>query len=98
MSDGKNSSMACAPQREKARSGVSRRTLFKGGAAATAALTVISLVGCDSDGEGSAVSGEPQVITDDSKIINVIDDFENVDNTLTPLLSGDVPLGTVPFQ
>ncbi|MFR3769815.1 hypothetical protein [Collinsella stercoris] len=98
MSDGKNSSMARAPQREKARSGVSRRTLFKGGAAATAALTVISLVGCDSDGEGSAVSGEPQVITDDSKIINVIDDFENVDNTLTPQLSWDVPLGTVPFH
>ncbi|MFR3312019.1 hypothetical protein [Collinsella stercoris] len=90
--------MARAPQREKARSGVSRRTLFKGGAAATAALTVISLVGCDSDGEGSAVSGEPQVITDDSKIINVIDDFENVDNTLTPQLSWDVPLGTVPFH
>lgn len=98
MSDGKNSSMARAPQREKARSGVSRRTLFKGGAAATAALTVISLVGCDSDGEGSAVSGEPQVITDDSKIINIIDDFENVDNTLTPQLSLDVPLGTVPFH
>lgn len=98
MSDGKNSSMARAPQREKARSGVSRRTLFKGGAAATAALTVISLVGCDSDGEGSAVSGEPQVITDDSKIINIIDDFENVDNTLTPQLSWDVPLGTVPFH
>lgn len=98
MSDGKKSSMARAPQREKARSGVSRRTLFKGGAAAAAALTVISLVGCDSDGEGSAVSGEPQVITDDSKIINVIDDFENVDNTLTPQLSWDVPLGTVPFH
>lgn len=98
MSDGKNSSMARAPQREKARSGVSRRTLFKGSAAAAAALTVISLVGCDSDGEGSAVSGEPQVITDDSKIINVIDDFENVDNTLTPQLSWDVPLGTVPFH
>lgn len=98
MSDGKNSSTARTPQREKARSGVSRRTLFKGGAAATAALTVISLVGCDSDGESSAVSGEPQVITDDSKIINVIDDFENVDNTLTPQLSWDVPLGTVPFH
>lgn len=98
MSDGKNSSTARTPQREKAWSGVSRRTLFKGGAAATAALTVISLVGCDSDGEGSAVSGEPQVITDDSKIINVIDDFENVDNTLTPQLSWDVPLGTVPFH
>lgn len=98
MSDGKNSSTARAPQREKAWSGVSRRTLFKGGAAATAALTVISLVGCDSDGEGSAVSGEPQVITDDSKIISVIDDFENVDNTLAPQLSWDMPLGTVPFH
>lgn len=98
MSDGKNSSTACAPQREKAWSGVSRRTLFKGGAAATAALTVISLVGCDSDGEGSAVSGEPQVITDDSKIISVIDDFENVDNTLAPQFSWDMPLGTVPFH
>ena len=98
MSDGKNSSTARAPQREKAWSGVSRRTLFKGGAAATAALTVISLVGCDSDGEGSAVSGEPQVITDDSKIISVIDDFENVNNTLAPQFSWDMPLGTVPFH
>ena len=44
------------------------------------------------------MSGEPQVITDDSKIISVIDDFENVDNTLAPQLSWDMPLGTVPFH
>lgn len=98
MADSNNISTGRGPQEKQVRHGVSRRALFKGGAAATAALTAISLAGCDSDGKGSSVSGEPQVITDDSKIINVVDEFENVDNELSPQFAWDLPLGTVAFH
>lgn len=78
--------------------GVSRRTVLKGTAAAGVALTAISLVGCGSDDNASSVSGEPQVITDDSKIINVAEDYEGVDTTLSAQFEWDLPLGTVPFH
>lgn len=77
--------------------GVSRRTLFKGAAVTGAALTAISLTACGSD-DKPAVNGEPQVITDDSKIINIVDEFEGVDNPLAPQFVWDLPLGTVPFH
>lgn len=85
-------------RRATASRSVSRRTLFKGTAAAGAALTAISLVGCGSDGGAANVSGEPQVITDDSKITNVTEDFGGVGNTLTAQYEWDLPLGTVPFH
>ncbi len=55
--------------------GVSRRSLVKGAAAAGASNTAISLTGCGDKATGPTVSEEPQVITDDSKIYNVIEDF-----------------------
>ncbi len=73
----------------KARAGFTRRSLVKGAAAATAALGALSLVGCGSEGDATKVSGEPQVITDDSKI---------VDNPLAAQSAWDLPLGTVPFH
>ena len=78
--------------------GFSRRSLFRGAAAATAALAAVSLVGCGSDGGSDKVSGEPQVITDDSKITDVVEEYKNVDNTLAAQFAWDIPLGTVPFH
>ena len=78
---------------------VSRRTVVKGTALAGAALTAISLTGCDSNSSGgSQFSGEPQVIEDDSKVIDVVEDYENVDSTMASQLEMDLPLGTVPFH
>lgn len=78
--------------------GVSRRSLVKGAAVAGAAITAISLTGCGDQATGPTVSEEPQVITDDSKIVNVIEDFEGVDNVLASQFVWDLPLGTVPFH
>ncbi len=78
--------------------GFSRRSLLKGAAAATAALGAVSLVGCGSDGGSDKVSGEPQVITDDSKITDVVEEYKNVDNALAAQFAWDIPLGTVPFH
>lgn len=83
---------------ERSGAGFSRRSLFKGAAAATAALGAVSLVGCGSDGGSDKASGEPQVITDDSKITDVVEDYKNVDNTLAAQFAWDIPLGTVPFH
>lgn len=78
--------------------GFSRRSLVKGAAAATAALGALSLAGCGSGDDDAKVTGEPQVITDDSKIVNVTEEYENVDNALSAQFAWDVPLGTVPFH
>lgn len=78
--------------------GFSRRSLFKGAAAATAALGALSLAGCGSDDKAGEATGEPQVITDDSKITNVTEEYESVDNVLAAQFAWDVPLGTVPFH
>ena len=78
--------------------GFSRRSLFKGAAAATAALGAVSLAGCGSKGDEQKVSGEPQVITDDSKIVNVTEEFKSVDNPIAVQSAWDLPLGTVPFH
>lgn len=72
----------------------SRRNLVKGTALTGAALAASSLAGCGPE-DGAEVKGEPEVVTDESKIINVIDEYESVDNALEPQLSWDVPLGTV---
>ena len=76
---------------------VTRRGVAKGIAATGVALGAIALAGCG-DNERSKVSGEPQVITDDSKITSVIDEFEGVDCDLAPQSQWDLPLGTIPFH
>lgn len=78
--------------------GVSRRTLVKGTALAGAAFSAISLIGCGGDAKTDAIDGEPQVITDDSKIVNVVEDYEGVDQALSPQSSWDLPLGSIPFH
>ena len=49
-------------------------------------------------GDEQQVSGEPQVITDDSKIVNVTEEFKSVDNPIAVQSAWDLPLGTVPFH
>lgn len=84
---------------EAERSGVSRRSFVVGGAAATAAAAVaVNLSGCGDDGSVKKVTGEPQVITDTSKIADVTADFKNDDCKLQASASWDLPLGTVPFH
>lgn len=80
------------------RPGVTRRSFVVGSAAATAATAVaLNLSGCGDDG-AKKVTGEPQVITDESKVVDVTDDYKNQDCTLQASASWDLPLGCVPFH
>lgn len=80
-------------------SSVSRRAFVGGTIAGTAAMTAITLSGCSSDGgQEHKVTGEPQVITDDSKIINVIDEYQDADPNMAEQYIWDLPLGSVPFH
>ena len=72
-----------------------------GAVAGTAALAAISLTGCSSDDgetDTTEATGEPQVITDDSKIVDVFDEYESADSTLEPTYTWTLPLGTVLFH
>lgn len=71
---------------------------MKGTALAGAALSAISLAGCGSDAQTDTIDEEPQVITDDSKIVNVVEDYEGIEGELSPQFSWDLPLGTIPFH
>ena len=79
--------------------GVSRRAFTLGSlaAAAGAGIASIALSSC-SGGEDDTNTGEPQVVTDDSQIVDVLEDYENVDNTLTPAATWSLPLGTMLFH
>ncbi|MDO4436548.1 MAG: hypothetical protein Q4B77_01140 [Coriobacteriaceae bacterium] len=75
----------------------SRRGLVKGAAISGAVVAAASLSGCGPE-DGADVKGEPEVVTDESKIINVIDEYKNVDCPLNAQMSWDLPLGTVVAQ
>lgn len=78
---------------------VSRRKFVAGTAAAGAALTAAGLAGCSTTSEEDITySGEPQVITDESKVIDVTETYEAVDETLQPQASWTLPSGTIPFH
>ena len=89
-----------APRLTRDAKGVSRRSFVVGSAlAAGAAMASISLAGCSSDDGGKPKqTGEPQVITDDSKIVNVIEEYESADPSIAAQFAWDLPLGTVPFH
>ena len=89
-----------APQPFCKSSGVSRRSFVVGSAlAAGGTMAAISLSGCSSGkDEKPKQTGEPQVITDDSKIVNVIDDYESAEVGIAAQFAWDLPLGTVPFH
>lgn len=83
--------------RMPSRSGVTRRTFVAGSAVATAAAAAaLELAGCSSSTTTHETTGEPQVITDESKIVDVLSDYESADANLEAQASWDLPLGTVP--
>ena len=85
-------------EKEKA-AGFTRRALLGGTLAGAGAMAAITLVGCSNGGDdGPKVSGEPQVITDDSKIVNVTEEYQEADAGMAERFAWDLPLGTVPFH
>lgn len=78
---------------------LSRRSFAIGSAAAAGAgMASIALTSCSSN-ENHTQTGEPQVVTDSSLIINVLDgDYEYTDATLTPSATWTLPLGTLLFH
>lgn len=78
-----------------ARTGLTRRRFLAGGAVATAGtMAAISLVGC-SDTKKRTTDGEPQMVTDTSKIVNVLDDYASKDLGVGASATWSLPLGTL---
>ena len=78
---------------------VSRRSFTLGSiAAAGAGIATIALSGCSSEAERPA-TGEPQMVTDSSQMINVVDgDFEYSEESPAVSSSWTLPLGTLLFH
>ncbi len=79
--------------------GITRRRFATGTALAIGAgIATISLTSCGND-KKKQTTGEPQVVTDDSQVISVLDgDYANVDNPLVESGSWTLPLGTLLFH
>ena len=79
--------------------GITRRRFAAGTALAIGAgIAAISLTSCGDD-KKKQTTGEPQVVTDDSQVISVLDgDYANVDNPLVESGSWTLPLGTLLFH
>ena len=74
--------------------GVTRRRFLAGSAAATAAAAAaISLSACSDNTD--RVDGEPQIVDDESQIVNVFDDYKSVDGNFQATSSWSLPLGTL---
>lgn len=79
--------------------GFTRRRFALGTAAAGAAAALAStLGGCGGDGKKKQSSGEPQVVDDDSQVIDVLEDFKSGDMGLAAAQTWTLPLGTVLFH
>ena len=74
--------------------GVTRRRFLAGSAAATAAaVAAMSLSACSDNTD--RVDGEPQIVDDESQIVNVFDDYKSVDGNFQATSSWSLPLGTL---
>ena len=74
--------------------GVTRRRFLAGSAAATAAAAAaMSLSACSDNTD--RVDGEPQIVDDESQIVNVFDDYKSVDGNFQATSSWSLPLGTL---
>lgn len=78
---------------------LSRRSFTIGSiAAAGAGVAAIALTGCSSN-TGRSETGEPQVVTDSSQMVSVLDgDFGYTEETLSAVSSWTLPLGTLLFH
>ena len=92
---GRSGAGECRPQ-----TGVTRRRFVRGTvAAAGAGMAAIALSSCSSGGDSQQEDGEPQVVTDSSQIVAVLDgDYENVSNSLSASSTWSLPLGTMLFH
>lgn len=81
------------------RQGITRRRFLATSAAAGAVAAATSaLAGCGSDGSAPKRTGEPQVVDDKSKIVDVLEDYEQHDGGFSAAATFDLPLGTVLFH
>lgn len=80
--------------------GVTRRRFTQGAiAAAGAGMAAIALSSCSSDESVKQTTGDPQVVTDSSQIVAVLDgDYESSDSAPAASSSWSLPLGTVLFH
>lgn len=83
---------------EGVRKGFTRRALVGGALAGAATMASITLVGCTGDDQDNKVTGKPQVITDDSKVVNVTEEYKEADTGMAEQYGWDLPLGSVPFH
>lgn len=78
--------------------GVTRRRFLAGAAGATAATAAaLSLAGCNG-GDDDRETGEPQIVDDESQIIDALDEYSDVDGEFTPMGTWTLPLGTLLFH
>lgn len=73
---------------------LTRRRFVATGAAAGAAAAAITLVGCSGTDKKSS-DGEPQVVTDSSKVVSVLDDYASKDLGVNAAQTWTLPLGTL---
>ena len=65
--------------------GITRRRFVAGSAAATAAAAAaVSLAGCSGGEDTQDTSGEPQVVEDESQIVDALDEYSPADASLAP--------------
>ncbi|QWT17546.1 hypothetical protein KPC83_06865 [Collinsella sp. zg1085] len=82
---------------QTSRKGISRRGFAAGALASTAALAAITLTSC-SEEEQKEEDSAPEVVTDASKIIDALEEFESADIGVSVANSWDIDLGTVLFH
>ena len=79
--------------------GITRRRFVAGSAAATAAAAAaVSLGGCSGGEDTQDTSGEPQVVEDESQIVDALDEYSSADASLAPTYTWTLPLGTLLFH
>ncbi|MBE6468962.1 MAG: hypothetical protein E7001_03145 [Coriobacteriaceae bacterium] len=78
--------------------GITRRSLAKGTLATGAAIAAITLVGCSNDEGKPPASGEPEVVTDSSKIIDALSEYAEADLGIAATQTWSLPLGTTLFH
>ena len=84
---------------DSSKRGVSRRGFVVGSAlSAMAAGVAAALGGCSKSSSDDGKDGKPQVITDNSKIISVTDDYKYKSFDMKPVATWMLPLGTLLFH
>ncbi|MDO4595793.1 MAG: hypothetical protein Q4B30_02315 [Coriobacteriaceae bacterium] len=79
--------------------GISRRSFTIGAALSGAGIAAsAALSGCKKHPDEKPTSGEPQVVKDESQIVNVYDEYDAKDMGYKPAASWMLPLGTVLFH